>query len=139
MECDFNANNKKLGCDVMRCAEANSLLPPEQYGSRKKKKTILHAVNKRLFYDSVYLQRQPAALCSNDAQSCYDRIAHSIASLALQRLGLPPGPITCMLCTIQQFKHHVRTTFGDSEEVLHNNTEVPFQGICQGNGAGPTI
>ena len=86
MECDFNGNNKKLGKDVMTCAEANSLLPPEQYGSRKRKKAVMHAVNKRLFYDVVHMQRQPAALCSNDAQSCYDRIAHFIASLALQRL-----------------------------------------------------
>ena len=44
-----------------------------------------------------------------------------------------------MLCTIQQFKHHVRTTFGDSEDVLVNTSDKPFQGICQGNGAGPTI
>ena len=59
--------------------------------------------------------------------------------MALQRLGLPPGPVTCMLTTIQQFKHHVRTTFGDLEIKLQNNTPTPFQGICQGNGAGPTI
>ena len=59
--------------------------------------------------------------------------------MALQRLGMPPGPVTCMLVTIQDFEHHVRTTFGDSESVLVNTDGVPFQGICQGNGASPTI
>ena len=56
MECDFNGNNRKLGRDVMRCAEANNHLPKEQYGSRKNKRAILHAVNKRLLYDVIHLQ-----------------------------------------------------------------------------------
>lgn len=70
MECDFNGNNKKLGKEVMQCAEANNLLPKEQYGSRKNKRAILQAVNKRLLYDTIHLKRHPAALLSNDAQSC---------------------------------------------------------------------
>ena len=139
MEAEFNANNKKIGRDVMRCAELNEEIPKEQYGSRKGKRAILHAVNKRLLYDIIHMQRRPAALCSNDAKSCYDRIVHSIASMALQRLGMPSGPVTCMLVTIQNFNHHVRTTFGNSETALFNIDGQPFQGICQGNGAGPTI
>ena len=139
MEAEFNANNENIGRDVMICAEKNNAIPKEQYGSRKGKRAILHAVNKRLLYDIIHMQRRPAVLCSNDAKSCYNRIVHSIASLALQRLGMPPGPVTCMLVTIQDFEHHVRTTFGDSESVLVNSDGTPFQGICQGNGAGPTI
>ena len=44
-------------------------------------------------YDLVHMQRRPIILCSNDAKSCYDRIIHSIASLAMQRLGLPFSPM----------------------------------------------
>ena len=56
MEADFNHNNKKLGRDILHCAETNQLLPQEQYGSRKNKIAILHAVNKRLLYDIISLQ-----------------------------------------------------------------------------------
>ena len=33
LEADFNFNNKKIGRDILRCAEHNNLLPREQYGS----------------------------------------------------------------------------------------------------------
>ena len=87
----------------------------------------------------MHLQRRPGILCSNDAKSCYDCILHAIASLALQRLGMPIQPINCMLVTIQEFKHHIRTAHGTSESALENDSNISFQGICQGNGAGPTI
>ena len=138
-EADFNHNNKKLGRDMLYCAEANKAIPKEQYGSRKNKRAILHAVNKRLLYNIIHLQRKPAMLCSNDARSCYDRIVHSIASMACQRLGLPPEPVTCMLVTIQEMEHHIRSSFGTSESMMSNQLPTPFQGICQGNGAGPAI
>ena len=38
-----------------------------------------------------------------------------------------------------QFKHHIRTAFGTSTSTTSNTTSIPYQGICQGNGAGPTI
>ena len=78
-------------------------------------------------------------LCSNDAKSCYNCIVHSIASLACQRLGLPPEPITCMLVTIQELEHHIRTSYGTSDTSMSNELPTPLQGIFQGNGAGPAI
>ena len=37
-------------------------------------------------------------------------------------------------------KHHIRTTFGDSDYPFSSeNTAIPFQGILQGNGATPRI
>ena len=125
MEADFNHNNKKLGRDALASGERHNLLPREQYGSRKRRKAIHHAVNKRLLYDIVHLQRRPAMLCSNDAKSCYDRIVHSIASLALQRLGMPPQPVTCMLVTIQELQHHICTAFGTSDSTMAH-TEGPL-------------
>lgn len=139
LEADFNFNNKVLAKQIMHCAERNHNLPQEQYGSRKGKKAILHAVNKRLLYDIIHLQRRTAILCSNDAKSCYDRIIHSVASMALQRLGLPPQPSKCMLTTIQDLEHHIRTAYGTSSSSMTNWSTIPFQGICQGNGAGPVV
>ena len=78
------------------------------------------------------------ALCSNDTKACYDRIVHSIASLAMQRLGMSAEPTISMLRTIQQMDHLIRTTHGDSDSKLRSVEEaMPNQGILQGNGTGP--
>ena len=139
-EADFNFNNKKLGKESLLHAELNDLLAKEQYGSRKGKRSIDHALNKRLIYDIFRQTRKPGALCSNDAKSCYDRVLHSITMLAFRRLGFPTPPVDCMLKAIQQMKHYIRTTFGDSKSFFSsNNARIPFQGILQGNGAAPTI
>ena len=141
METDFNFNNKVMGKTTIECAEKNNLLPKEQCGSNKAHISSHHGANKRLLYDLAHLQRHPIILCSNDAKSCYDRIVHSIASMAMQRLGLPLQPITCMIITIQKMNHYIRTAFGESETTMKNDDEntTPFQGILQGNGSGPTL
>ena len=91
----------------MAHAEAHNQLPEEQYGSRKQKTAIAHALNKRLSYDLMRQMKMAGALCSNDAKSCYDRILHSVASLCLKRLGLPDGAIICMFSTLQNLEHTV--------------------------------
>ena len=139
MEVEFNFDNKIMGRETAKCAEKNKLLPKEQYGSRKKHQAKHHGLNKRLLYDMVHFQRRPMILCSNDAKSCYDRILHSVASMAMQRLGMPIQPITCMITTIQDMEHYTRTGFGDSDRTMSGDGEVPFQGILQGNGSGPVL
>ena len=140
MEPDFNFNNKTMGRTVGKCAEKNQLFPKEQYGSRKAHEARNHGNNKRLLYDKAHLQRRPMIVCSNDAKSCYDRIVNSIASMAMQRLGLPIEPIQCMIVTIQEMDHYIRTAFGDSDSTLSaSDAPIPFQSILQGNGAGPIL
>ena len=79
-------------------------------------------------------------MCSNDAKSCYDRIVHLVASLAMQRVGAPVEPIVCMFTTIQNLQHRIRTVYGDSEIGFSGELyAVLFQGVGQGNGAGPQI
>ena len=138
LKADFNFNNKLLGHATIKHAEKNNLLAKEQYGSRPGKQAIDHAVHKALTFDIIRQYRIPSALCSNDAKSCYNRVAHAIASLAYRRLGVPDPPVSCMLRTIQHMKHHVRTNFGDSKFCMSSDgLLVPFQGVLQGNGASP--
>ena len=66
-EAEWNFNKKVLGKMTLDHAKRHKLLPPEQYGSRKGKKSIDHVINKRL------QTRKPGLLCSNDAKSCFDR------------------------------------------------------------------
>jgi hypothetical protein len=42
-----------------------------------------------------------------------------------------------MLHSIQNMKHHIRTSFGNSYFTMQNETLIPFQGALQGNGASP--
>ena len=138
-EADFNFNNKLLGKTSMEIAEEKNLIAPEQYGSRKGKSAIDHAINKRLSYDILCQSQTSGALCSNDAKSCFDRIVHTIAILAYRQLGISQPPMECMVKTIQSMKHHFRTSHGDSETFLDQPLLVPcFWRILQGNGAAPT-
>ena len=100
---------------------------------------INHTLHKRLTYDILRQLRQPGALCSNDAKSCYNRVVQSIACMAYRRLGIPAPPVISMLTTIQNMKHHIRINYGDSSFYMDNNGSLrPFQGILQGNGTAPT-
>ncbi len=139
MNAEFNANNKKIGKEAMAFAEAHSLIPPGQCGSRKNHRAIDLAVSKRLLWDLLLLNRRAAGWVCNDAKSCYDRIVHWVAVLSLLRFGMPWGPVNSMFSTLQQSTHRVRTGFGDSQRSFTPPTDVPFQGCGQGNGAGPTM
>ena len=139
-EADFNHNNKLMGRSMMRYAEANSLLAPEQYGSRRGHSAIYQCLNKVLTFDLMRQTRRPGGLCSNDAKSCYDRIGHSSAGLAMQRCGVPPSLVDASLGPIQHLRHFIRTAYGDSTTSFSAAGHlVPVQGIGQGNGAGPAI
>ena len=139
-EADFNFNNKLLGKLTMEHAERHNLIAQEQFGSRKGKTAIDQALHKCLMYDTLRLTRKPGALCSNDARSCYDRILHSIAMLAFRRLGISSPSVECMIKTIRNMHHHIRTRHGDSVFTLHcDGSLIPFQGVLQGNGAAPAI
>jgi hypothetical protein len=132
-----NQNNKILGRAVMAQAEAYSPIPAEQYGSRKKHRAIEAALNKVPTQDIWFQKRQSGALCSNDAKSCYDRVVHPFAILSMLRLGCPQGPLLSMFVTLQKMNHFIGSAFGVSSTSFKGG-DVPFQGLGQGNGAGPT-
>ena len=136
---NFNFNNKLLGKTTLAHAEENNLLAREQYGSRKGKSAIEHVVNKRIMYDLLRQYRKPGALCSNDAIGCFDRMVHSVVMLAYKRLGVPEPAVHCMLESIRNMKHYIRTGFGLSTMKISSEGHlIPYQGALQGNGAAPT-
>jgi hypothetical protein len=112
-------------------------MPDKLYGSRKKQQAIEAALNKVLTQDSWRQKRQSGALCSNDAKSCYDRVVHSFAILCMLRLGCPREPLLSMFVTLQKMNHFIRSAYIVSSTSFTGGA-VPFQGLGQGNGAGPT-
>jgi hypothetical protein len=134
----FNMNNKRVGRDMIANAEKLHQIPWEAYGSRKRHQSIECATNKVLTTDIARQEHRSMALCSNDAKSCYDRILHAVASICMRRVGVPKETCLMMFGTLAKVKHYIRTTYGDST-TAYSCIEIPFQGIYQGNGAGPGI
>jgi hypothetical protein len=113
--------------------EQNSWIPREIYGRRKNHEAIEVALNQCLILDISQQCCTPMVVASVDAQNCYDHIAHSIASLAVQRLQVDPRAVVAMLFTIQGMKFFLRTAFGNSSNFYGGQQMIPLQGGCQGN------
>lgn len=137
---DFNVNNKRLGREVVAHAEEIGYLPEELTGSRKRKMAAITILNKILINDLWRLRRTSAALCSTDAKSCYDRMIHWIAILAMRCINVPMEPLRSMFQTIQKAVHSISIENNISTNTYDgSNIEPPLHGLGQGNGAAPTI
>ena len=95
------------------------------------------SMTKILFYDVLRQTRKTGAICSVDAENCYDRVAHAIVSLIFQSYGIPLTAAKTMLTAIQEMKFYLRTAFGDSKDFVRATLEIKTQGLCQENGAAP--
>ena len=138
MEADFNFLNKLAGKRIMSNAEQAKSIADEQFGSRKAKGAINHAINKQLTLDIMRQEKRKFTLVILDAKGCYDRIAPPLASISMKRQGTPQSYVFMLFSTIRDMKHFIRTSYGDSRD-SYTEQDVPFHGILQGNGAGPTI
>jgi hypothetical protein len=137
---DFNYLNKYIGHHMIKEGESYEQLAWEQYGSREGKNVIGQALNKVLSFDLIRQARMDAAMCSNDAKSCYDRIVHSIESILMQHQNVPASACICVFTTLQNLHHTVRTIYGDSKSGYGGTLwAAPYSGVGQGNGAVPEI
>jgi Reverse transcriptase (RNA-dependent DNA polymerase) len=136
LESTFNHNNKLLGRQIMRTAEASNLVAQEQYGSRKFKECIDQMINKVLTTDFWRQMRQCGVICSTDLKSCYDRIVHSVATMSLRRWGADINTLQSAYGTLADLRFRIRTAFGDSEASFQGSDNSPCHGVCQGNGHG---
>jgi hypothetical protein len=136
-EGDFNWANKAVFADRMISrAEACGAIPDEQYA--RKGHTALEVAQMRMFHcDLLRLRRWPGAIASVDANNCFDRIGHSFMSLSCQAMGVGVGPLVSMLSALSYMAFYIRTGYGDSRSHYGGTNAMPFEGLGQGNGAGP--
>ena len=144
LDCRFNHNNKYIGKKLMEFGERQNLLAKEQYGSRKGKSAVQHALNKRLVLDNIRLNKTPAIYCANDAKSCYDRIIFMVAYLTMRRFGIPAAAAKCTITGLIELKHYIRTVHGDSTMYYGGDKWTKQGGMLphgngQGNGDGPGL
>jgi hypothetical protein len=139
-EADFNFTNKAVGREVGIQGQAHHGMGQEQGGGCKNHQAVELGLNKCLTRDQLRLLKWPGVLCSNDMMSCYDCIVHVVASLCLQYQGISKSEVVCMLSTLQNLEHTIRTAYGHSEDTYGGDLWViPTQGVYQGNGVGPLI
>ncbi len=137
MEADFNRANKTVfGTRMPANARKHNMMPEEIFSERNKMADD-GTLTKVLAYDIIHQSRRPAGIALVDADNCYDRIAHAIASLVFQSFGVPTAAAESMLTTIQEMKFFLRTGFGDSTEFASSTVAIKTQGLFQGNGAAP--
>jgi hypothetical protein len=142
MEADLNATNKiEYGVRMLTNIRKYRLMPDEIYSERNRLADD-GTLSKVIFYDIVQQLRRLACLAAVDADNCYDRISHPIASMTFQAFRVPTAAIESMLSTIQDMRFYLQTGFGDSEQFAGGPKEdeenpIRTQGMCQGNGASP--
>jgi hypothetical protein len=113
MEADFNAANMIIfGNRMLANARKFNLMPSEIYSERGRTADdgTLAII---LVFDIAQQFKITTSVASVDADNCYDRIAHAMASMVFQALGTPPLAAEAMLSTIQEMKFFLRTGFGD--------------------------
>ncbi len=137
MEADFNCTNKIIfGMRMLNNVREYGLMPDEIFSERNQTAEE-GSLMKVLFYDVVRQSRLSAGISSVDADNCYDRVSHAIASLVFCSFGVSQEASGAMLKTTQDMKFFLRTAFGDSSDFAGALAEVKTQGLCQGNGAAP--
>jgi hypothetical protein len=92
-------------------------------------------LTKVITFDIIRQTRRTAGIASVDADNCYNRIAHAIASLVFQAFGVPSTAAESMLTTIQEMNFFLRTGFGDSTDFASSKFEIKTQGLCHRNKA----
>ena len=113
-------------------------IPEEQY-ARKGGKSIDAVLHKVLVYDYMRMSRTPGLCFSSDLMNNYDRMCHSVGSLAMRSLGVPICALKCLTRTLQGMRHHIRTAYGDSDTFYSGEPTAPLQGGGQGNPAAPPM
>jgi hypothetical protein len=133
----LNMLDKKVARQATQSTIKLDVIPSEAYAKLGFRSNDC-GLNKVLTYDISCQRKNPAALCSNDAKSCYDRIMHVIASICLERVGVQANTCRGMFGTLQQMKHYVKTAYGTSRQ-SYGSIHIPLQCVLQGNGAGLLI
>ena len=72
----------------MKYRESKNQIAREQYGSRKRKSSGQHTLNKTLNLDFLRAEKTAAILIANDARSCYDQTIIMVSYLTMFMYGI---------------------------------------------------
>ena len=122
----------------MPSLDASSFMPQEIIGGRRIQATTHLAISKKFIADISNTRKLPTITKCVDATNCYDRVAHTYASLCSQYFVMEICYLIVLIKKNQSMKMHLRTAFGVSTSFYTSNGK-PFQGAAQGNGAASAL
>ena len=138
MEADLNTTNKVIYRNLMLQVVRDHWLTQEKIYSKQNRLAVNGTLVKVLFYNLICQTRLPAGISAVNVDNFYDRIAHPIASLVIQSLGVPKEACVSMLSTtILDMKFFLWTGFGDSIAFAGSTGKVKIQGMCQRKCSDP--
>jgi hypothetical protein len=73
----------------------------------------------------------------NDAAACYDRILMNMMGAAIERMGVPEGPLRLQEEVLLNIIHYLKTGFGISRDSYTSDDNFKIHGVGQGSKAGP--
>ena len=121
---------------MMHLASDKAVIPEENF-AKKGSNCNKAVMTKRFFTDTSMVLHHPAGLGGYDFSDCYDRVAHTPISVALQAWRVPKEAVRTMLIALQVMQFFLRTGFGKSKHSYGGTLANPNQGLGQGNGAAP--
>jgi hypothetical protein len=118
LEANYNWLNKFVSAkQIMDKAFQGEIIPAEQFAKRGSQATE-GVLTSGLFCDIAWALHKSAAIESVDLANCYDAIAHSIASIALQSFKVCKVMAAMMLYVLKTMTWYLKTaTFPGSASV----------------------
>ena len=128
----------------MERAKETGNLANENYGGIRGRSAEQQAVNTRLVMDIALQYRKNTSIAPYDLTSCYDRLAHPIAAMAMRNLGHTKETVICRFSTVQDLTVNLKTAHGLSDLTNHDDLYVipldkPPQGALQGSADGTAL
>jgi len=142
MEGDFNGAMKILiVARMVHLALLSHSIPNECYGSQPGSMAIQVSLTWTLMVDIAQQSWATFVVVLVDCLTCYDSIGHPPASIACQCLNIAPSLLETIFMSIQQMAISLCTAHGNLSLAYSGTSSPgpPFQGVCQGNGAGPAL
>ena len=114
LDTEFNRNNGYIRQQKINNSINLGTISDEQF-ARPNRSSVEDIITKCCTLDHRHSTRWSFAITGYDLTSCYDRIIHTAAALALLRIGISHTRIENMFSTIQKMIHRIRTIYGNSD------------------------
>ena len=82
----FNTSNKLIGKRTLANAYLQRTIAIDHYGSWKDHNAAMAAPKKRTKMDIWHPKQQSVIIAMNDAEGCFDRIAHPVDAIVMRPL-----------------------------------------------------
>jgi hypothetical protein len=136
LEANYNWLNKLVFAkQMMDKAFQGDIIPTKQFAKRRSQATE-GVLTSGLFCDIAQALHKTAAIESVDL-TCYDAVAHLIASIALQSFKVCKVMVAMMLYVLKTMSWYLKTAFGQSKISFGGAALDPYMDLGQGNGAAP--